>query len=217
MRRNGLKASLRSSLFSALAILLTVLLTMSFLTLSVCAADSAEAGKDSDFNWPIITISAAVLIDVVILLVCFKKRKAMDAAAVVAAADIAPEPEPEPVKTMPRFVSIVKEISVDKADVLMSDEMAAKLIEESAESGDKGKMGIINLGVISANFRADDVVTLDDLKAKGLINAKYDRIKILASGCLDKPLTIKAHAFSLQAVKMLFLTGGHAVKLSSDD
>ena len=118
---------------------------------------------------------------------------------------------------MPRFVSIVKEISMDKADVLMSDEMAAKLIEESEESGDKGKMGIINLGVISANFCADDVVTLDDLKAKGLINAKYDRIKILASGCLDKPLTIKAHAFSLQAVKMLILTGGHAVKLSSDD
>ena len=96
----------------------------------------------------------------------------------------------------------------------MSDELAEKLMEEApGESGDKGKLGIINLGVISANFEANDVITLDDMKAKGLISGKIGRVKILASGQLDKPLTIKADGFSLQAVKMLILTGGHAVKL----
>ena len=115
---------------------------------------------------------------------------------------------------MPRFIGIVNTISVARADALMSDELAEKLMEEApGESGDKGKLGIINLGVISASFEANDVITLDDMKAKGLISGKIGRVKILASGQLDKPLTIKADGFSLQAVKMLILTGGHAVKL----
>ena len=39
------------------------------------------------------------------------------------------------------------------------------------------------------------------------------RIEIPAVGTLDKPLTVKADAFSLGAVKMITLTGGQAIEL----
>ena len=35
----------------------------------------------------------------------------------------------------------------------------------------------------------------------------------MASGKLDKSLTVEADAFSVQAIKMITLTGGHAVRL----
>ena len=77
-------------------------------------------------------------------------------------------------------------------------------------------MGIINVGVISPAYQAGDTVTLADLKAKGLIDANIGRLKVLAAGTLDKPLTIKADAFSVQAVKMITLTGGQAIELKNE-
>jgi large subunit ribosomal protein L15 len=75
-------------------------------------------------------------------------------------------------------------------------------------------MGIINVGVISTAFQAGDVVDLNALQQKGMIDGNVGRLKVLASGTLDKPLTIKAEAFSVQAIKMITLTGGHAVHLN---
>ncbi|MBQ8433784.1 MAG: uL15 family ribosomal protein, partial [Clostridia bacterium] len=57
-----------------------------------------------------------------------------------------------------------------------------------------------------------DVVTIDALKQKGLVPKKEDAIKVLARGTLDKVLTVEADAFSLDAVKMIVLVGGTAIK-----
>ena len=46
-----------------------------------------------------------------------------------------------------------------------------------------------------------------------MIADSIGRLKVLASGSLDKALTVEADAFSVQAIKMITLTGGHAVKL----
>ena len=62
-------------------------------------------------------------------------------------------------------------------------------------------------------FEAGDVVNLAILKEKNMIDRGVGRLKVLASGSLDKPLTVEADAFSVQAIKMITLTGGHAVKL----
>ena len=43
----------------------------------------------------------------------------------------------------------------------------------------------------------------------------YKEREILADGTLDKPLTVVADAFSVQAIKMITLTGGHAVQKKS--
>jgi large subunit ribosomal protein L15 len=83
------------------------------------------------------------------------------------------------------------------------------------EGGNDGKQGIINIGAISAVFEPDAVVTIAALKELGLINKKVQRIKILADGILDKPLTVKAEAYSVQAIKMIELTGGKVIILRS--
>ena len=44
------------------------------------------------------------------------------------------------------------------------------------------------------------------------MNKRVTYIKVLARGKLDKALTVEADDFSPQAVKMIVLTGGSAVK-----
>jgi ribosomal protein L15 len=68
----------------------------------------------------------------------------------------------------------------------------------------------VNLDTICENFEDGDVVDLKALKMKRLINPKAGRVKILARGVMTKSLTIYADKFSLQAVKMITLAGGHA-------
>ena len=53
------------------------------------------------------------------------------------------------------------------------------------------------------------------MKAKKLIPAKTVRIKILADGHLTKPLTVKANYYSVQAIKMIELTGGTVIVLKT--
>ena len=65
---------------------------------------------------------------------------------------------------------------------------------------------------LSEHFASGDVVNLETLKAKGLLTAKVDFVKVLARGMLDKSLTVEAQDFSADAIKMIILTGGRAVK-----
>ena len=129
----------------------------------------------------------------------------------------APEPEPEPVEIIPEpepeppVIPIFEEITPEEVDEIISDEVALSTILYEDETTPTGYKTFVNIGVISQHFEADDVVTIDKLKAKKLIPAKTRRIKILAHGTLSKPLTIKANAYSVQAIKMIELTGGTVV------
>jgi ribosomal protein L15 len=76
-----------------------------------------------------------------------------------------------------------------------------------------GQQGIINIGVLDQNFEANDLITLSVLKEKGLISKKVGRMKVLADGILNKPLTIKSESYSIQAIKMIELTGGTVIIL----
>lgn len=104
-------------------------------------------------------------------------------------------------------------VSAQEADSLMRDEVAASLIEVSGGRSDRTKTGIVNIDTLSQNFESGEVVTLDEIKKriKGF-NSKVTYLKVLARGTLDKPLTVEADSFSIQAVKMIALTGGTAVK-----
>ncbi len=144
----------------------------------------------------------------------------------------APAEEPEaPSAAAPLFIPLGEEIpeeeisdevetveTVDATDVddMMSDKAAEHFLVVSDEEGGVGKMGIINVGVISAAYQAGDTVDLASLQEKGMIDVNIGRIKVLASGTLDKPLIIKADAFSVQAVKMITLTGGQAIELKGE-
>ena len=107
------------------------------------------------------------------------------------------------------------EIDAEKADSLISDSIAKSLIEREGEivyTEGEGR-GIINLGDISPSFAEGDTVNINTLKEKGLIASDIAYLKVLGGGKIDKPLTIQANDFSLSAVKMIALSGGHAVKI----
>ena len=110
-------------------------------------------------------------------------------------------------------------ITLHEAQLSISDIAAASLVEtveklnEEQQSVTQGKRGIINIDTISDNFQNGDVVTLDALKAKDLVPKNVIRLKVLARGILDKAITVEAHEFSIDAVKMIALTGGKVVRI----
>jgi large subunit ribosomal protein L15 len=61
-----------------------------------------------------------------------------------------------------------------------------------------------------AIFGAGDVVSPDSLLEKGIIKKLDERVKILGTGELTLPLTIKAHGFSAAALAKIQAAGGTA-------
>jgi large subunit ribosomal protein L15 len=70
----------------------------------------------------------------------------------------------------------------------------------------KEAFAIINLASL-ARFNAGAVVTPDELRRRGLVKHR-GRVKVLAEGELDRPLTVQAHAFSEAARQKIETAGG---------
>lgn len=105
-------------------------------------------------------------------------------------------------------------VSAAEVNAIIADDVAATLIEDKRNGKIySGKKDIINIDVLSANFNANDRVTLEALKKKGLIPKNVGYVKVLARGSLDKPLKVEMQDFSLEAVKMIALTGGRAKRV----
>ncbi len=108
-----------------------------------------------------------------------------------------------------------KQVSAGEVKLLMRDEVAATLVEVSETFSDFSVKGIINIDTLSENFKDGETVTLEEIKNRvDGFNKKVTYIKVLARGTLDKKLFVEADNFSLDAVKMLTLTGGKALKKS---
>ena len=114
-------------------------------------------------------------------------------------------------------IKIVESVSADEVDDLVTDEVVDSLVEEDVEyiEPECTKKEIVNVGVLSEAYENGDVVDLASLKEKGLVSKKAKSVKILATGILDKALTVKAAEFSEQALKMIVLTGGKTVRTTS--
>ncbi len=109
-----------------------------------------------------------------------------------------------------------QQVSAAEVKEIVSDETASILIEKEVdeEKNFGNKKGIINIDTISRNFEAGDIVTVNSLKDKKLIDKNVCFVKVLARGIIDKPLIVKAQDFSLDAAKMIQLTGGKVVLLN---
>lgn len=59
-----------------------------------------------------------------------------------------------------------------------------------------------------AGFASGEVVTPEALLEKGVIKNASERVKILAVGDLDRPLTVRAHGFSEAAKAKIEAAGG---------
>ena len=69
---------------------------------------------------------------------------------------------------------------------------------------------IANLGDIAEIFKEGAVITVNGVFAYGLVRNMDTPVKILGDGELDKPLTIKAEAFSKSAAQKIAAAGGTA-------
>ena len=142
-----------------------------------------------------------------------KKKEEHEEQEMIVVPVVAPvvAPEPEPV-VVPVVIPIVDHVDAEEADEMISDEVAMETVKYEWPAG-KGKQGIINIGDLDKLFEPDSVITLPLLTELGLMPKKVKRIKILADGILTKPLTIKAENYSVQAIKMIELTGGTVIML----
>jgi len=68
---------------------------------------------------------------------------------------------------------------------------------------------VVNLGDLTA-FPEGAVVDVESLKSSGLVRKVAFGVKILGDGEISRPLTIRAHAFSLAAKKKIEAAGGKA-------
>lgn len=127
-------------------------------------------------------------------------------------ANAPPPPEPEPEPMAEELPAAVEQIDAEEADRILSDAFALRKICCERGAG-IGQRATVNIGRINECFAPGETVTLAKLKQQGLISPHAGRVKILADGILTKPLTVKAEAFSVQAVKMIELTGGTVVLL----
>ena len=122
-------------------------------------------------------------------------------------------PAPMPAEPQPeQMPDIVDQIDAEEADQMISDSLAMKKANYESGAG-HGKQGIVNIGVLNDKFSSDEIITIAALKAKGIVPKNIGRIKILADGVLSKPLTIKSESYSIQAIKMIELTGGTVIIL----
>ena len=71
----------------------------------------------------------------------------------------------------------------------------------------------VNVGSLDERFDAGAEVTLDALKAAGLISKLSVDVKILGEGALTKKLTVTAHSFSRSAVEKIEAAGGTVTRL----
>jgi large subunit ribosomal protein L15 len=71
----------------------------------------------------------------------------------------------------------------------------------------KEYFAIINVGTLAEAYPAGASVTIEDLKAKGLVKHK-GRVKVLAEGELPHALTVQTHAISGAAREKIESAGG---------
>ncbi|MBQ8331057.1 MAG: uL15 family ribosomal protein [Clostridia bacterium] len=170
-----------------------------------------DEGDEGGFPWWIlILIPVLVVAMLVILLLVWKNRQDDDDDTTPPPAPVVvPEPEPEPTPEAP---VVLETVDVDTADAMMSDADAMAAMEIVMAARVTGPKEIVNIHQINDAFEAGETVDLEALKAKKILTKKTTRYKVLADGHLDKPLTVIADQFSVQAIKMITLTGGHAIQ-----
>ena len=71
----------------------------------------------------------------------------------------------------------------------------------------------INIGRLDAAFAEGEAVTLESLKAKGVLKGRFELLKVLGDGQLTKKLKISAHRFSESALAKIQQAGCEAIML----
>ncbi len=87
--------------------------------------------------------------------------------------------------------------------------LARRLPKHGFVNPNKVVASVVPVGKLDRHFEAGEV-NIEDLKAKGLVPRKAERVKILGDGELTKALVVRAHAFSASARQKIEAAGGKA-------
>ena len=129
-----------------------------------------------------------------------------------------PAPVVESALATHEMKDLIKEsVTVEEAKEVLEDAQLKELVATTRQhpkyKSAKKEKYIINVDVISDNFKNGEVVDLESLKAKGLLPRKCNYFKVLARGILNKSLEVIANDFSNDAIKMILVAGGKVVQI----
>ena len=129
--------------------------------------------------------------------------------------------EEAPVEETPAEEAPKEEVKKPVVQVFGDKPMDMSNLNESVDFGEAvqiikkvraGKLAEVSLDDICENFEEGEEVTLETLKAKKVINARFGRVKVLASGDMTKALTVEADKFTAEAIKAIVSAGGTVKK-----
>jgi large subunit ribosomal protein L15 len=75
----------------------------------------------------------------------------------------------------------------------------------------------VNLSVLETKFTDGDTVSLETLKARGVVKGSAQRVKILGTGDLSKKLTVEGLPVSAGAREKITQAGGSVTTTESEE
>lgn len=110
---------------------------------------------------------------------------------------------------------VVKKVKDTEVGTMISTEVANSMVSKTQRVVNKKNKGFVNVGQLNQYFKANETVTLDEVKKRvpGM-DKNMTFCKLLAHGVLDKPLTVDLDDYSIDAIKMVVITGGKVIKPS---
>ena len=112
----------------------------------------------------------------------------------------------------------IEEVSVYEVNKLMTNEEAESRVEASEREVNKTKRGIVNVDTLSMYFDNDELVTVEEVKRRVPgFDKKVTYLKVLARGTLSKRLIVDADDYSIEAEKMILLTGGRVLSTAVEE
>ena len=190
--------------------------------MEIHAIYSAIEEEEGSLLWILWIILALIVVVAIIIIIIIKRKGSTPPPAAPIAPIVEPEIEAEPeiepevepvVAPVEEVIEHVEDVTVEEADELMTDDVAIHLVATKKAAAVVGAKAIVNISSINDAFADGDTVTVEALKEKRLIPNNTGKVKILAGGHLNKALTVEAHAFSVQAIKMITLTGGSVTQI----
>lgn len=73
------------------------------------------------------------------------------------------------------------------------------------------EVATVNVGDLEQLFEAGEEVNPETLRAKGLLKARFEELKILGDGALSRKLKVSAHRFSQSAKTKIEQAGGEVI------
>lgn len=111
-----------------------------------------------------------------------------------------------------------EEVSVYEVNELMSDEEAEALIEVSHREVNRAKKAVVNVDTLGEYFNEGELVNLEEVKRRVPgFDKRATFLKVLARGTLNKRLIVDADDYSLDAEKMILLTGGKVLSTAIEE